>query len=169
MTAQQSPRQETTLRARLFQNYTLVFTLGAIVATFVQVTVRNTPVVEAAVLGSLVFVVGLQGLWGFLGHYYRSDEVAASIGWPVGSPFQKEIAFTNLAFGVLGVLCLWIRGEFWLAAGVGKAVFVLGAQTVHLREIRDHDNRNPLNRMRFVVTNVVVWTVILGLLALYFA
>lgn len=176
MTAQQPSADETEARSRtpsltdrIFRNYTLVFASAALVATLVQMVVWNEPFVESALLGFLVFVVGLQGLWGFLGHYFRSDEVAASIGWPAGNPFQTEIAFTNLAFGVLGVLCLWFHGDFWLAAGLGKAIFVLGAQTVHVRELRERDNRSQWNGVRFVLTNVVVWAIVLLLLALYFA
>lgn len=176
MTAQQpsddgtgTPPRGPTLAARLFRNYALVFTSAAIVATAVLTILWDEPLVESALLAFLVFVVGLQGLWGFLGHYFRSDEVAASIGWPAGNPFQTEIAFTNLAFGVLGVLCLRFRGDFWLATGLGKGIFVLGAQTVHVRELREHDDRNVWNGARFVVTNVAIWTVVLALLVLYVA
>jgi hypothetical protein len=163
-----SPTKEPTLVDRIIGNYELVFVLAALIATVLQIVVWERPLVESALLGLLVFVVGLQGLWAFLGHYFQSDDVAASIGWPAGNPFQKEIAFTNLAFGVLGVLCIWFQGDFWLAAGLGKGIFVLGAQTVHVREIREHGNRNPGNGWQFVLTNVILWAVILGLLTLYY-
>lgn len=61
-------------------------------------------------------------------------------GWPTGSPFQYEVAAANLAFGILGVLCIWWRGSFWLATGIGSAVFLFGAAMVHLCDLVLHHN-----------------------------
>ena len=163
-----SPATEQGLVDRIVAAYPVVFALAALVATGAQVVLLGRPLVESALVGFLAFTAGFQGLWAFLGHYFRSDEVAASIGWPAGNPFQKEVAFTNLAFGVLGVLCIWFHGEFWLATGLGKAVFVLGAQSVHVREIRERGNARPGNRAEFVLVNVAVQATILVLLALRF-
>ncbi len=41
--------------------------------------------------------------------------VAASIGWPAGSPFQFEVGIANLSFGILGILCLKFMDNFWTA------------------------------------------------------
>ena len=72
---------------------------------------------------------------GALGHTFRAREIALGIGWPPGSPFQFEVAMANLAFGVLGILCIWQRGGFWTATGVGWAVFLLGCAYGHVREM----------------------------------
>ncbi len=61
--------------------------------------------------------VGLMGLFSFAGHAFVADQTADSIGFPAGNPFQFEVAVTNLAFGVLGLLCLRYRGLFWWATG----------------------------------------------------
>jgi hypothetical protein len=79
--------------------------------------------------------VGLSGLLAFSGHAFMADDVAASIGWATGSPFQLEVAAANLAFGVLGVLCLWFRDGFWLATGIGYSTFLFGAAFIHIREM----------------------------------
>ena len=49
--------------------------------------------------------------------------------------FQLEVAAANLAFGVLGVLCLWFRDGFWLATGIGYSTFLFGAAFIHIREM----------------------------------
>ena len=105
----------------------LLFPAGGILAGIAQVLLLDTPAVEAFLLAFLVVVVGIQGIWAFLGHYFRSDEIAAFIGWPADNPFQKEVAFGNLAFGVLGVLFFWFRGRFWISTAIGISVFMLGA------------------------------------------
>jgi hypothetical protein len=49
------------------------------------------------IVHSLSVIAGLGGLYAFLGHSFRSDEVAAGVGWPKGNPFQREVAVANLA------------------------------------------------------------------------
>jgi hypothetical protein len=80
-----------------------------------------------------------------MGHTFRAKETAEEIGWPPGNPFQSEIAVTNLAFGVLGLLSIRFRGLFWLATAVGQAIFLLGAACMHTREMLREKNFNPSN------------------------
>lgn len=92
-------------------------------------------VVETILFYILFINVGLSGLMAFYGHAFLTDRVAASIGWAPGSPFQFEVAMANLAFGVLGVLCIHFRDGFWLATGIGYATFLFGAAYVHIKDI----------------------------------
>ncbi|NLX51296.1 MAG: hypothetical protein GXY72_04235 [Deltaproteobacteria bacterium] len=92
-------------------------------------------IVETVLLYLFIFNVGCSGLFAFWGHAFFADRAAASIGWAPGSPFQFEVAVANLAFGVLGMLCIFFRDNFWLATGVGCAVFLLGAAAGHIREM----------------------------------
>ena len=61
------------------------------------------------------------------------------------SPFQFEVALHNLAVGVLGVLCFWVRGDFWSATVIAFAVFGIGAAYGHIRDIRLSHNYAPGN------------------------
>jgi Family of unknown function (DUF6790) len=92
-------------------------------------------VVDTLLFYLLLINVGFSGLFAFYGHAFLADQVAASIGWAKGSPFQFEVAVANLAFGVLGVLCVFFRDGFWLATGIGYGVFLFGAAFGHIREI----------------------------------
>ena len=83
----------------------------------------------------IVYVYGVGGLWGFVGHFFLSDSVAASIGWDPGSPFQLELAFYHLAFGIMGALAIWLRGFYWVALAVGKATFLYGAAFIHIKDL----------------------------------
>ncbi len=60
----------------------------------------------------LAINTGLGGIWAFMGHTFAADEVATSIGWSAGNPFQTEVAVANLAVGTLGSLCYWFRDSF---------------------------------------------------------
>lgn len=100
---------------------------------------------ELALLYAFGVIVGCGGVFGFTGHTLVADDVARQIGWPAGNPFQTEVAFTNLAFGVLGLLCTRIRGDFWLATAVGWSVFLVGAGITHVIDLVAHDNFAPNN------------------------
>lgn len=94
---------------------------------------------------AILFNVGFAGFLGFYAHAFRPAETAASIGWAAGGPFQYEVACANLAFGVLGVLCIFFNDMFRLATIIGQAVFFLGAAYGHLRDIQVSQNMAPGN------------------------
>ena len=85
-------------------------------------------VIRLLLLYALLLDVGFIGLlFGFIPHVFFADQAAESIGWPPGNPFQFEVGVHDGAWGVLGFLCLGIDGSFWLATGLGWALFMLGA------------------------------------------
>jgi hypothetical protein len=110
--------------------------------------------------------VGVGGLIGFLGHTLRADEIAQSIGWPTGSPFQFEVAVANLAFGVLGLLCLKFRDGFWTATILGYGIFLEGAAYGHIHEILQSGNRSINNAGPILVADVLFPIFLVSLLAL---
>jgi hypothetical protein len=106
--------------------------------------------VDALLLYLLVIFVGVGGMMGFLGHIFMAREIALKIGWQP-SPFQFEVAVANLAFGFLGIMCLWQRQGFWTATGIGCSTFLLGCAYGHLKDILVQGNYAPYN------TGAVLW------------
>jgi Family of unknown function (DUF6790) len=148
-------------------------TLAAIgfVLALLHVAIQKQPrsrqrVSEVLLLYAFAFPIGLGGLVGFVGHTLRAAAVAASIGWPAGNPFQYEVAVANLAFGVLGVLCLRFRGGFWSATAIGWSVFMLGAAGVHLRQIHIGQPYAPENAGAILYFDIVAPVCVLMLLAI---
>lgn len=116
----------------------------------------------------LVLGVGVSSWWGFVGHYFMSDTVAASVGWDTGSPFQLELAFYHLGFGIVGLMCLWFRDDFWLAVLVPLSVFAFGAASVHIAEYVRHGNTAPGNwGFAMFFGDVIIPAAMLSLLWLY--
>jgi hypothetical protein len=111
-----------------------------------------------------VFPIGLGGVVGFAGHTLRSGPVALSIGWPAGNPFQYEVAVANLAFGVLGILCLRFRDGFWTATALGWSVFMLGAAGVHIHQIVHGQPYAPGNAGAILYFNVLAPMLLAALL-----
>nr|WP_148651029.1 DUF6790 family protein [Pseudodesulfovibrio indicus] len=89
--------------------YVVYLAAAALIGAVINILFFGAPLADALLAWLLGVQVGLGAIWAFLGHYFKSDEVAAYIGWPPGNPFQKEIAFTNLALGLCGVLSFLLR------------------------------------------------------------
>jgi 4-amino-4-deoxy-L-arabinose transferase-like glycosyltransferase len=99
-----------------------------------------------------LFGVGVagSGIGGFFGHYFISDSVAESIGWPTGNPFQLEVGFANLAVGILGIVAMGRRDGFREATVIAVTVFGVGATIVHARDIIETGNLAPGNTLQNV-------------------
>ncbi|MCA1717845.1 MAG: hypothetical protein LC781_13860 [Actinobacteria bacterium] len=129
--------------------FIILFVLNFVVAG-VHVLLDKQPrtsgrVAEILLLWLLVINTGLGGPYAFSGHTFAADEVAASIGWPAGNPFQTEVGVANLAIGTLGILSYRIRGNFWTAAVIATSVWLLGAAAIHVREMAAEGSYNPGN------------------------
>lgn len=146
------------------------FTVLAVVLASVHIAVsakrRSSAraVAETYLIYLLFLYVGVMGLLTAYAHVFRPLQTSASIGWST-SPYEYEVGMADLAVGVLGVLCLWLRGNFWLAAAIGNAVWLLGDAVGHIRQVR-LGNHAENNAGAFLVFELVVPVVIL-LLAVY--
>lgn len=67
-------------------------------------------------------------------HVFRPLETSASIGWST-SPYEYEVGMADFTVGVLGLLCLKFRGNFWLATAIANAVWLLGDAVGHIRQM----------------------------------
>ena len=148
--------------------FLILILLGAGVHLFISREPKTaTKIISTLLLYLLVINVGVGGLFGFMGHAFRADQVAQSIGWGPGSPFQFEIAVSNLAFGILGILCIWIRGNFWIATGIGSSIFALGAAYGHIKDIMVNQNLAVYNAGPILwVGDILIPLLILSLLVL---
>ena len=142
--------------------------IGALLHLFISKGPRTKDrVIEIFLLYILVIMVGFGGIWAFIGHAFMPDQIAAYIGWPAGSPFQFEVACTNLGFGILGILCFWIRGNFWTATIIGFSVFYLGAAYGHIMDIIKHGNYAPGNAGAPLYLDIILPIVLIILLVAY--
>ena len=124
-------------------------------------------VAEIFLLWLLVIPVGIGDVFNFIGHTAFADATAASIGWPAGNPFQSEVAVANLSVGVLGILCYWMRGNFWVATVIGFSVWYLGDAVVHIRSIVVEANYAPNNAGVTFYLDILVPVILIALLVYY--
>lgn len=112
----------------------------------------------------VVILIGFGGVWSATGHLFMADWVAGQIGWPAGSPFQTELAFSTLGLAIAALLAVWIADHLITAVVVAKSVFWLGAAYVHLEEAIAHGNFSPLNVGTPLVGDLVYPAILLTLL-----
>jgi 4-amino-4-deoxy-L-arabinose transferase-like glycosyltransferase len=113
-----------------------------------------------------LFGIGVagSGIGGFFGHFFISDSVAESIGWPTGNPFQLEVGFANLAIGILGIIAMGRRDGFREATVIAVTVFGVGATVVHVSDIFETGNLAPGNTIQNV-GNLLKPALLIGFLA----
>ena len=112
-----------------------------------------------------LFGVGVagSGIGGFFGHFFISEAVAESIGWPAGNPFQLEVAFANLAVGVLGIVSMGRRDGFREATVIAVTILGVGATIVHAMDIIETGNLAPGNTIQNI-SNLLKPALLIGFL-----
>jgi len=151
--------------------FQVIFVVLAVVAASIHLAIssgsrRSTPSIARTYLLYLLFVyVGLMGVLTAYAHVFHPIETSASIGWSP-SPYEYEVGMADLTVGVLGILSLWIRGNFWLATAIANAVWLLGDATGHIRQMVLNNNHAANNSGIFLLTEIITPLIIL-LLAVY--
>ena len=143
--------------------YPFYFLGISVVIGIIQILIWHVNVINAFLFAFILSNIGLQGLFAFIGHFFKADEVARDIGWPTGSPFQREIAFANLALGTLGIMSIWFRGNFWFAAIVARSVFSWGAAYGHIIDLKKRENISILNAGPVLYDDILLPFILIGL------
>ena len=107
---------------------------------------RRTPYRLVELL--LLWVLVLGRVWSIiaaLGHLGpNSGEIADGIGY-ARSMFQWEVGWADVAIGVLGIGCVWMRDQWLTAAVVVLSICYLGDAIGHIMQYVAHDNTAPNN------------------------
>ena len=143
----------------LLANFPLtLFVLGVIVSA-ISLAGRPKPltgpvVAEAVFKWFIFFSVGVSFLYNGVIHIVWHKMAAEFIGW-ADSPFQLEVGFASIGFGVIGLLATWRSFDLRLAAIIGPACFLWGAAGGHVYSMMTEHNFAPGN------AGVVFWADIL--------
>ncbi|KKK50541.1 hypothetical protein LCGC14_3124000, partial [marine sediment metagenome] len=100
---------------------------------------------------------------GFAVHVFDGPAIARSIGWPPGNPFQYEVGIASLGISVLCLLCIWRRGDFWLATIIMISVFGWGVAIGHINQIIQFQNYAPGNAGAILYYDLLNPVLLIGL------
>jgi hypothetical protein len=137
-------------------NYSLSFLalglLGSGISFYRQrKTATRATAWEALLSYYCFFSVGLNNIYNFVIHVFFAETAAKFIGWQ-NSPFQYEVGFASLGFGVVGLLAFRRDFGLRLAAVTGPAFFLWGAAGGHIYQMVVNHNFSPGN------AGVIFWT-----------
>lgn len=133
----------------------LGLTLMAILVHVILMRKPRTPanILEVVLLYLLFILFGWGTFLAGLMHIFNGPATAQMIGWAPGSPFQFEVGAADVAFGTLGILCLFIRGNFWPAAIIANSIFMLIAFAGHVHDFMVSGNAAAYNIGPAIVFN----------------
>jgi hypothetical protein len=101
---------------------------------------------EIYLLWWLALAIGAASVFGALFHVFDGPAIAEMIGFTRGDGgFQFENAMGDLAIGVTGLLCIRIRGTFWLAVLLVASIQYYGDAYGHVYQWLHNDNTEPDN------------------------
>ena len=135
----------------VISNYSLTFFVLGLVGAGIAIAARRSPVSEALLAYYCLLAIGVCNLYNFVMHVFFAPLSAHFIGW-TNSPFQYEVGFASLGFGVVGLLAFRRDFGLRLAAVLGPACFLWGAAGGHIYQMVAHHNFSPGN------AGVVFWT-----------
>lgn len=155
-----------------FLFWILVTLIGAGIYLLRHKDQRGTVAVTSVLLMFwLGIAIGIASIFGAAFHVFDARETAEGIGfvpWNATGTgaFQFENAMGDLAIGVAGFLCFWIRDrKFWLAVILIATIQFWGDAYGHIHQMIEYDNHEPDN------TGVILWLDILNpaiLIVLYY-
>jgi hypothetical protein len=145
---------------------TYLFVIVTLIGAGVQIyhkrnTVTRSGAAEILLVWFFAIQLGVAGIWSFLAHTVFAAQVAASIGWQAGNPFQQEVAVANLAIGVLGFLSVRMNRSFRLATIISFSIFMIGAGIGHVYQLvvfndTAINNAGPVMYLDFIVPIIMI-------------
>ena len=140
----------------ILSNYSLTFFMIGLTASGISLLRHGSRcdrilAARTFLSGFLLYAIGFSFLYNFIMHVFFAEEAARFIGW-ANSPFQYEVGYASLGFGVVAILARRSTYEFSLAEIIGPALFLWGAALGHIYQMVTAHNFSPGN------AGVVFWT-----------
>jgi len=154
----------------LLSNFSLTFLVVALVFALANLALRPKPHTGAHMTNVflrwyLFWAIGVSLIYNAVMHIAFGGVAAAFIGWP-DSPFQAEVGFASLGFGVVAIIAAFGSPGMRIAAVLGPAIFLLGDAGGHIRQMMLTGDYAPGN------AGITFWLDIgipaIGLLLLWF-
>lgn len=150
----------------IFLGIYLLSFIGFFVHYLVKKPMKKERIIELMLLYQLVFNIGFLGILSFIGLTFLPDVAADYVGWSQ-CLFQQELANVNLGYGILGFLCIWLRGNFWTATIIGASIWLFGDGIHHFYDAFFNHNFAPGTLGILFYTDLLIPLVLVTLLFFY--
>lgn len=141
-------------------NFTVTLFVVGLIASAIALARAPKPLTGLIVADRLLkyfvlFSVGISFLYNFAFHVFAGQFAASVIGW-ADSPFQAEVGYASLGFGLVGLFAfrstLSVRG----VAVLGPSCMLLGAAIGHIINIVTTGNVAPGNAGAILYTDIAL-------------
>ena len=158
------------LIAFILSNFTLTLFVMSLVSAAISLSVKKkfldkTLLLDILFAHFLLFNVGISYIYNFVVHVFFGEMAASFIGWSQ-SPFQLEVGFASLGFGVVGIISFWAGLGFRAATIIAPSLFLWGAAGGHIYQMVVANNFAPGN------AGIIFWSdlfiPVIGLTLLYY-
>lgn len=113
----------------------LILFIFSFIAPFIHQVVFNKQNSESVVIlllkYCLFFNIGCLFLTCGLGQFLYPKSIALEVGWSF-SEFQRQLAFSEMSVGLLGLLCNLFGYQFWLATSISAIIWLVGSSFSYL-------------------------------------
>ena len=149
--------------------FILVLIAAGIVTGGIQLAMGNgfgdiSVVCSTLLLHQFVVTFGLLGIIGTITNIIKAEDNAKALGWP-GGPFQIKYGFSQLGLGVMGVMCIWFRGGFWLGTLVSMYIYGVSGLWSHIAEMK-RQGKATVNDVGNLIIDVI-YQIMLTVLSVY--
>lgn len=149
--------------------FILVLIAAGIVTGGIQLAMGNgfgdiSVVCSTLLLHQFVVTFGLLGIIGTITNIIKAEDNAKALGWP-GGPFQIKYGFSQLGLGVMGMMCIWFRGGFWLGTLVSMYIYGVSGLWSHIAEMK-RQGKATVNDVGNLIIDVI-YQIMLTVLSVY--
>ncbi len=106
------------------------------------------------VLNAVVYMIGWSGIGAGISHIFFGARISRTIGFEK-SPYELEVGFADLAYGVAGVIATQFSADYWFAVILISSIYRVGCGVGHIRSII-RDKNYAVNNTAILFVNFVV-------------
>ncbi len=137
-------------------NFTLTFFIIGIFFSITSILKNlksiNKPIfVEKLFSWFLLFPLGIGMIYNFIMHLFFQEMSATFIGWE-NSPFQLEVGFASLGYGIIAIIAFKSSLSFRSAVIISNSMFLWGAAGGHIYQMTIKHNFASGN------AGIIFWT-----------
>ncbi len=94
---------------------------------------------QQILVNAIVYMIGWAGIGAGISHLFFGEKTSASIGFGA-NPYEFEVGFADLSFGIVGVLASSFSSEYWLAIILVSSIYRVGCGIGHIRQMVKNQN-----------------------------
>lgn len=143
----------------ILSNFTLTFIVIGLIFSLVSIYRNQENLTKAFTVETFLkyycfWGYGITWTYNAIMHIVFHEMAAGFIGWE-DSPFQLEVGFASLGYGILGLFCIKNNFNLRLGLAISSTPFLWGAAAGHIYEIIEKQNYASGN------SGIMLWSGIL--------